>query len=215
MREKAVDIIKRYSLLAVALFILAFGISLSVRADLGTSPVASPQYVISRIVPFSMGQVTTASHILFILIQIALLRRDFRPIQLLQLAVAFVFGWFTDLTLWMTSAISPEGYVTRWLCTLAGIAVISLGVFLEVRAKTVTLAGEGVILAISKVFHKEFGKVKIGFDISQVAIAVVVSLVAFGEVRGVREGTVAAALLVGVCIRFISKLFPSKDSRDK
>ncbi|MCH4193479.1 MAG: DUF6198 family protein [Butyrivibrio sp.] len=197
---------KRYIALFIGFFIMALGVALSTRADLGTSPISCPPYVLSLVIPFTMGAITIAMHVVFILIQILLLRREYDPIQLLQLVAAFVFGFFTDLTLSMTAAVVLHSYFMQWVLCLISCVLVAIGVELEVRAGVVMLAGEGTMTAISKVFHLEFAKVKIAFDLSMVVIACVISFAALGQIKGVREGTVAAAVLVGLMVRVLDKI---------
>ena len=69
------------------------------------------------------------------------------------------------------------------------------------------LAGEGVVLAICKVLPKvKFGYMKVGFDVTLVVIACILSIVFTGRLQGVREGTIAAALLVGLIAKQLGKL---------
>ena len=166
------EYIRRYLILVIGLFIMAFGVALSTKAELGTSPVSCVPYVLSCALPYTMGTLTVAMHIVFIVIQILLLRKDYEPVQLLQLLVAFVFGYFTDFALQLTSGINAQNYIMQWVLCLLSCILIAFGVTLEVRAGVVMLAGEGTMTAISKVFHIEFGKVKIGFDVFQVVVLV-------------------------------------------
>lgn len=209
MQNKIIDTLKRYILLIIALFILALGVALSVKANLGTSPISCVPYVISLFVPLTMGQVTIIMHIVFILIQIILLRKDFELIQLLQLPVAFIFGYFTDFTIWLLSFVKPESYPTQWVCAILSFILIGLGVFLEVHANAIVLSGEGMMLAIAKTFNLEFSKVKIGVDVTQVTLGIIISFVALHGLFGIREGSIAAAILVGVFVKFFNFL---KDS---
>lgn len=86
------------------------------------------------------------------------------------------------------------------------ILLVAVGVSMEVKAGVVVLAGEGVVLAICKVFPVKFGNMKVGFDVTLVATACVLSLLFTGRLQGVREGTVAAALLVGQIAKRLGKL---------
>lgn len=201
------QLLKRYLFLFTGLFIMAFGVAISTKANLGISPVSCVPYIISLGVPFTMGEVTIMMHVLFIILQIILLKKDFKPIQFLQLGIAVVFGAFTDFNLWLVSflGIAPGNYFVQWIFCLLSFVIIGFGVNLEVKANVVMLAGEGLMLAISKVFHIEFGKVKVGFDCSQVILGVIISFCLFHSLQGIREGTIAAAIAVGCCVRFYSK----------
>lgn len=84
---------------------------------------------------------------------------------------------------------------------------MAVGVSLEVKAGVVVLAGEGVVLAVCKIFPVKFGFMKVGFDVTLVVIACILSLVFTGHLQGVREGTVAAALLVGMIAKQLGKFW--------
>lgn len=79
-----------------------------------------------------------------------------------------------------------------------------MGVYLEVKANVVPLAGEGVVLAVCQVFPIRFGNMKVIFDISLVVTACILSFVFLHSLEGVREGTVAAAVLVGQIVKLLN-----------
>ena len=198
-------IFKKLVVLVIGLFILAFGIALSSKSSIGVSPSASLSYVLSQIFPFSMGTFTMAVNVVFIIVQILLLRKDYKIINLLQLAVVFVFGYFTDLTLAIVEPIQIEAYWLKLLLSIVSCIVMALGVFLEVKAHLIVMASEGAISAISEKVHLDFGIVKIIIDWGFIVISCVISLLVFHKLNGVREGTVIAAFLVGYCTRFFNK----------
>ena len=207
LNKLSVYILKRYLLLLVGLSIMAFGVAFSIKASLGTSPISSVPYVVSLFTSLTVGTATITMHCVFILLQILILRKNYHPIQLMQLPVAFFFGYLTDFGVWAVRGIHCDTYWQQWLVCLAGILLVAVGVSLEVKAGVIVLAGEGVVLAICKVFPKvKFGYMKVGFDVTLVIIACILSLSFTGQLQGVREGTVAAALLVGMLAKQLGKL---------
>ncbi len=207
LNKLPIYILKRYLLLLIGLSIMAFGVAFSIKASLGTSPISSVPYVISLFTPLTVGTATISMHCVFILLQILILRKNYHPIQLMQLPVAFFFGYLTDFGVWAVQGITCNTYWQQWIVCIIGILLVGLGVSLEVKAGVVVLAGEGVVLAICKVLPKvKFGYMKVGFDVTLVAIACVLSIVFTGRLQGVREGTVAAALLVGLIAKQLGKL---------
>ncbi|MGI5884669.1 MAG: YczE/YyaS/YitT family protein [Candidatus Spyradocola sp.] len=205
MSKRISILIRRYVLLAVGLFIMAFGVAFSIKAGLGTSPISSLPYVLSLLTPMTVGVASIAMHCAMILIQILLLRRKYDPIQLIQLPVAFAFGYMTDFAVWAVAAVPVGGYLSQWVLCIVGILLVGLGVACEVTANVVTLAGEGTVLAVCKVFSFPFHKVKIGFDVSLVVISCILALVFLHQLAGVREGTIAAAICVGLVARLCNK----------
>ena len=72
-------------------------------------------------------------------------------------------------------------------------------------AKLVTTPGEGVVLAICKVFSVKFGNIKIAFDVVLVLISITTVMLFVGHLEGVREGTIAGAIFVGFTAKQLSK----------
>lgn len=213
MQTKAVNLVKRYLMLCMGLAVMAFGVAFSIKAGLGTSPISSLPYVLSRLISFTVGTTTIMLHVTLILLQILLLRKRYELIQLMQLPVALVFGSLTDFAVWALDGVSAGSYLEQWLLCAVGILLVGIGVSMEVTANVVTLAGEGMVLAVCKVFPVKFGNAKIGFDVTLVVIASVLSLVFLHTLEGVREGTVAAAILVGMTARQVNK--PMKRLADR
>ena len=206
MEKTHIYIIRRYLLLLAGLAIMAFGVAFSIKASLGTSPISSVPYVVSLFAPLTVGTASIIMHCVFILLQILILRKKYHPIQLMQLPVAFFFGYLTDFGVWAVQGITCDHYLQQWMVCLIGIFLVAVGVSLEVKAGVVVLAGEGVVLAICKVLPVKFGYMKVGFDVTLVAIACVLSFAFTGRLQGVREGTVAAALLVGLIAKQLGKM---------
>lgn len=206
MKTVPKHMLRRCLLLVVGLVIMAFGVAFSIKAGLGTSPISSLPYVLSLLpLGLTVGTATIAMHVTLILLQILLLRRRYDPFQLAQLPVALVFGSLTDFSVWALQGINVSAYPARWVLCIIGILLVGVGVSFEVTANVVTLAGEGMVLAVCKVFPVPFGNAKIGFDVTLVVIASVLSLLFLGGLYGVREGTVAAAFCVGLVARQVNR----------
>lgn len=198
--------IRKYILMTMGLIIMAFGIAMSIKAGLGTSPISSMPYVISEFAPLTVGNITIIMHILFILLQIIILRKRYKAVQLLQLPVAIAFGYITDFAVFILGNVSCYNYAQQWFLCAMGILLVGIGVSFEVNAGVVTLAGEGLILAICQVLPIKFSDLKVIFDVTLVILSCAVSLCFTGKVVGVREGTVAAAVFVGITAKQMNKL---------
>lgn len=206
MNQEMKYVLRRYLILMIGLAVMAVGVAFSIKADLGTSPVSSVPYVISLFTPLTVGTVTILMHGVFILMQILILRKDYHLIQLMQLPAAFFFGYLTDFGVWALRGIRYGSYWQQWIFCVIGILLLGVGVFLEVKAGVVVLAGEGLVLAICEVLPVKFGNMKVAFDVALVVTACVLGLVFTGQIQGMREGTVAAAILVGQIAKRLGKL---------
>ncbi|MCD8011540.1 MAG: DUF6198 family protein [Lachnospiraceae bacterium] len=193
--------VRRALFLLVGLLIMAYGVALSIKAGLGTSPISSVPYVLSEITPLTVGNITILMHCAFILLQILLLRRRYQLLQLLQLPVAFIFGYMTDFAVWTLNPLVCSNYAVKWIFCLIGIVLVAVGVSFEVVADLVTLAGEGLVLALCQVTPVKFSTMKVTVDTTLVIIACILSFLFLHGLYGVREGTIAAAFLVGMISR--------------
>ena len=197
--------LKRYLIFLVGLFVNSLGVSLITKANLGTSPISSIPYVLSLNFPFTLGNFTIFFSIFLIVLQLIILRKNFKLEHILQIPVSIIFGYFIDLTMILFSWVNPEAYVMKIVYLLIGCLILGVGVYMEVLADVVMLPGESFVRAIVLTWKTNFGTTKICFDVSMAVIAAVLSFVFAGRLDGVREGTVIAALLVGFIARLIGK----------
>ena len=197
--------LKRYLIFLVGLFVNSLGVSLITKANLGTSPISSIPYVLSLNFPFTLGNFTIFFSIFLIVLQLIILRKNFKLEHILQIPVSIIFGYFIDLTMILFSWVNPEAYIMKIVYLLIGCLILGVGVYMEVLADVVMLPGESFVRAIVLTWKTNFGTTKICFDVSMSVIAAVLSFIFAGRLAGIREGTVIAALLVGFIARLIGK----------
>lgn len=188
-------------ILILGLFIMSLGIAVSAKAGLGTTPISCLPYVLSLGFPLTFGTFTFIINCIFVLLQYIILRDKFEPCQLLQIPLIFVFSVFIDFSMFLLSGLEISGYYLQWLFCLLSCAIVGLGVALLLKGNLLMMAGDALVRAVSQVTDIEFGYVKVVFDTSMVVIAAAVSLILFSGLDGVREGTIAAAILVGLTVR--------------
>ena len=204
----------RFVVYLIGLFIMTLGVSMSVKSNLGVSPVSSIPYTITCITGLEMGKATILFHIVLVILQIAILRKDFQAKNLLQIIVGIVFGYFTTFSNYLFSFLpTPENLLIRLAMMLCSTVVIAFGIFLYLPADIIPLAGEGAMKAISDKTQVLFSKVKVCFDISMVAIFLCACLLILHRLGSVGEGTVVAAVLVGSILGVINKLFGEQRDR--
>lgn len=199
---------KRYVLFVISLFISALGVAFTKHGELGVSPISSVANVMSiKLDFFSLGIWLIIWNCVLILGQILILRKKFKPIQLLQIPLSFLFGYFTDFGLWLVGFIPAESYIMRLVMVFIGIVILGFGVSLSVSANVIMNSGEAFVKAISDTTNKNFGNVKIAFDLSCVVLALILSLLFFDfTIVGTREGTIISALCTGLVVKLFRKL---------
>jgi len=201
---------KRICLLLLGVATIALGVAVSIKANLGTSPVSSLPYNLFLVSGLSVGTSSVVVHIFFIVLQLIILKKEFTIYNLLQLPLGIFFGTFIDLGGKLVANINCSNYLEQFGLCLIGVILVALGVTLEVEANMIMLAVEGFASAVSKKSGKKFGDIKTITDVALVASACIIGLVFLHQIAGVREGTVIAAVGVGQLSKVFRKLLFSK-----
>ncbi len=202
------ELFKRYTLFIISLFFSALGVAFTKRGELGVSPISSVANVLSYKFTFlSMGNWLIVWNCILIIGQIVILRRKFQPIQLLQVPLSFLFGYFTDFGMFLASFVPASLYIVRILLVIIGVIILGFGISLSVIANVIMNAGEAFVKAVSDTLHKSFGNVKIVFDVSCVVFSIILSLLFFDfTIVGTREGTLIAAFGTGIAVKAFSRI---------
>ena len=198
----------------IGLFIMTAGIAISVKSDLGVSPVSSIPYTLTRCWGIEMGKATILFHCILVLLQILIRRKNFKLKSLLQIPVGIVFGYFTTFCNYlMTFVPTPNHIVIRICMVLISIVLVAIGIFFYLPANIMPLAGEGVMQAVSDATKIAFPKVKVSFDITMVVISLITCLLVLHNLGSVGIGTILAAILVGVVLGQIMRLWALNKKR--
>jgi uncharacterized protein len=208
--------LRRVILCLLGNFVLAFGVAMAVKADLGITPVNSIAFVLSRVLPKDLGILTDHGFLTgviyasYVLLQFILLRSEFGINNLLQAGAAVMFGWFVFLCNHLLAFQVPDIYPVRLLFLLSGVIIIGLGIMLYLRAAILPQPAEGLILAIQKKTGWKLHNIKVAFDSSVVVIAAIISFVTVKKIIGIREGTLISMIGIGKCLGFFTKYLGGK-----
>jgi uncharacterized membrane protein YczE len=141
----------------------------------------------------------------YILLQIILLRRNFKIINLTQIIFSTIFGYFVEFTKWLIGDFSIPTYFGKLLMMGISIIFIATGVMLYVEMQLVPMPMEGLTLALAELTGISFPNVKVAVDCIVVTISLLLSLFVLHGITGIREGTVITAMVTGKVIAAIRK----------
>lgn len=208
-KRSAPELIKRYSLFLVGLFIASMGVAFSTKAGLGTSPVASVPYSVSLVNKLlSFGGWLNLLSLIQIITQVILLKGKVNYIEIgVQTVLAFVYGYLTNFSVWLIRGITVNEYPAKFGIMLLGCTILAFGIWIQLKGAVAMLPGEAMNRAISKVSGFKYENVKIFFDILYIAVSAAICLIFIGKLEGVREGSIIAAVLVGSIIKLYNKIF--------
>lgn len=200
------ETIKRFLFMIVGLIVTALGLAVCVRADLGISPITTLAYALNKAFPaLTLGTYVFFQHIVFFILTVALLRKDFKPFQLLQLPCSFLFGYFVDFWELLLRELKCDSYISRVVLLLIGCAVVALGFSMSYTSRVALEANTAFLNALSHCTGKPYSTLKTLTNVLIVIMAAVVGLFFLHAIVGIREGTVVAALIVGPIAGFFNK----------
>ena len=107
-----------------------------------------------------------------------------------------------------------QSYLMQLMMVVIGFVLLGFGVALAVIANVVMNAGDGFVRVLARRLDRNYGNVKIAFDVVNVLLSAVLSVLLFGgAITGVREGTLLAALCTGLVVKFFTRRL--KDPLDR
>ena len=203
------QVIKNYALFLIGLFIASMGVALSAKAGLGTSPVASVPYSVSLVNHIlTFGWWLNMWSVLQIAVQIALLRKKCKPVEIIiQTVLAFVYGYLTDFSCKLISGLQANSYIMQFALMILSCFVLGFGIWIQFKGGVAMLPGEAMNRAISEVTGKKYENIKIFFDVLYIVVAAAICFIFIGKLEGVREGSIIAAVLIGNIIKLYNSLY--------
>lgn len=202
--------ILRYLTFITGLYFLSLGVVFIVASSLGTTPISSVNYVVTLHTPITLGTATFLINVLLIAGQFWLIRsghgsRKDRIEILLQIPFSLIFGIFIDLNMALVGSTEPTSYPVALAMLGVGCLSQAVGVVLELKPNVAIMSAEGFVKYAARRYNKDFGRLKVIFDVVLVSSALLLGIACSGHIEGIREGTVIAALSTGFIVSFLSR----------
>lgn len=190
------------------LFLITLGVGLSIKSNLGSTPVSSIPYTLNVIWGIEIGVATVIFHTILVITELILLRRAFKPKHFLQVPVGILFGFFTTISVNLVNLLpDTSNIILIATMVLVSTFLVALGLFFYVPTNIVPLSVEGITQAIAIVSNQPFTKVKVCFDVSVVVLSFVLCFIFTGVIGGsVGIGTIFSAIFVGITLKYINKV---------
>ena len=205
----------RYGISTLGLVIVALGVALSIKSNLGIAPPSCPPTIFGLRWPvLSVGTYIWMFNALFIICQALILRSRFRAEDLLQIPAILIFGYLCDAGIWALNALEAPAtnYLVQLMLCFAAVVVTAVGIRIEVLGKGWMLSGDKLLNVIEGETHWRFSTMKIVFDILQVALTAILAWIWFstpsgnGETMVIREGTLILMVATGLCMKVTDPL---------
>ena len=209
------DVLRRYGISTLGLIVVALGVGVSIKSNLGIAPLSCIPTILSlKFTELSIGTFTILFNLLFVLLQMIILGKNFKWEMLLQIVPIFIFGYLVDGAVWLFDALNAPAtnYVIQILLCLGAVILTAVGIDLEIVGEGWMLPADSTLNVSMQRTGAKFSTIKVIMDVTLVAITVVLALVFFGLFTGngetvvIREGTVIQAILTGLCMKVTGPL---------
>lgn len=196
----------------VGMFILALGLTLNTKANLGVSPIISVPYSISQITGLNFGNLTFVVYAIFVIVQIIIhirLKNHKRiASDILQLPLSLIFTRL--LNIFTVHIPTSQNLGIRFIILTFAIICTGIGAAMSLSMQIVPNPGDGIVQALAERFDKSVGITKNLFDCLNLSITLCISLFIAHQIVGVGIGTVIAVVGVGRVIALFNHIFESK-----
>lgn len=207
-QSKKNDLVIRFALLALGILFVSIGTTLTMKANLGQTPVSAFAKNIEYLSSIKSGTILAAVNYVCFFIQIILLKKEFKIIQVFQLVLTTIFGVMVNFFLYdlaITANIGSDTYILKLTILIAGLLLTTFGVGTMIKANLIFLPFEGFCNAVVYKVGKPFSTVRPIIDAVIVLISVVLIIVFNIPNTSVREGTIICTLLFGKLVGFFTK----------
>ena len=114
---------------------MTFGVTISVKSGLGVTPISSVPYTATVVLGVDLGISTMIFSIVMVLLQILVLRKQYKLRDLLQLPIGIAFGACLTASGHLLDVFpDPQIFAVRLLLVLISTVFIAFGVFLYVSS---------------------------------------------------------------------------------
>lgn len=201
--------------------ILSLATAMLAAADFGLSVIVSPAYLVSvktGLLTFGQAEYVVQG-ILFVLFCIIM-----RKIKLLYFGAflsGIIYGFILDLWRTWIPHLNPDIYPTGTLPIQLRIVYFVVGFFINILGVTLYFKNryypqvyEFFVKGVSEKYHIELSKFKLTFDLTFLALSLVLTLVMFHKIVAIGVGTLIMACcngpLIGAYSRWFDKHFELK-----
>lgn len=190
----------------LGVIVLALGIVLNTKTQLGVSPIISIPNNIAVIGHWNLGVVTFIFYTFCVGMEFLLAFRKCSLFTLLQIPMSLVTSWFINLFNQVLN-FDTSTYTARFLVLAAAIVITGIGAATMVNMQMVPNPADALASVIGQKVHRDMGFGKNVFDVSCFILSCIIGLIFVHKVVGIGVGTVIAVILTGRVIALYNCLF--------
>lgn len=198
--------IKKSIILVIMISLVGAGAALALKAAVGVGSRDALAATVAGIVGIEVGTMGMGLNFVYIFIQIILLKKGFKKIQLLQFPFSILLGAIINVMLYdVFSMFTFNSYFIRIVALLLGNTICAFALAVLMVMNLITVPLEGACMAVSKKFNKKFHVIRQLFDVGAIVLIFILAFV-FNQPLAAREGTIIGVLTFGPSMGIFMKL---------
>lgn len=203
----------------LGIIMVALGVAICGKADLGVSMIAAPAFIVNEYVEgfFPQSSVGMMEYIIqgIMLIILCIIVRRLTWKYLMSFLVAVIYGYTLDFFLLVLKGISADTLFSQWVMLLIGDAVTAFGVACFFRTYLPLQVYELFVAELSSCKKLDIIKTKRIFDISLLVVSVAMALLLFKDPQNISltksfhslgPGTIVTTVINSILIKYSGKL---------
>ncbi|MBP3335236.1 MAG: hypothetical protein J6L61_03695 [Ruminiclostridium sp.] len=192
-----------------AVIINSFGMVLMLYSGAGISAISSVPFAFSEVLPvLSLGTWTYIFQGLLVL-SLMIMRKRFVPSYLFSFVVGFVFGKLLDVhELWIN--LLPDNIPMRIVYFILSYIILCFGIAISNRCLLPITPTDLFPRELADITKVSYSKIKIGFDVSCLAVTASLTFFCLGHLEGLGIGTIVAAFTMGKGVSIAGDLIDRK-----
>ena len=188
----------------------AFGISLSIKANVGVSSFNSLNLALSNALSIKVGTITMIINTIFLLIYMYMTKFSYKSKYVLQLVSLVLFGSFINFfTYYILKDLVLTDYLWRIVLIVIGTIVSGLSVGMIISYGQITFPLESLCMEYSSRSRFSFARLRYSFDVFSICSSIIISVL-FSLDFYVREGTIISLFLFTGSINLSKNIYAKK-----
>lgn len=198
--------IKRVILCLIAIIIVSFGAAVTLKAAIGVGAWDALAQSGSEATGIKVGTIGMVLNFICVLIELIILKRDFKINHLIQILICFIIGYSVNFFYYdVLENIELSSYYMGVILLVLGYVINGFAVGIVMLLDVVTFPLEGACMAVSGKTKFQFHKIRQGLDIIFIIITIIITFI-FNVPLAIREGTIIGMLIFGPVMGFFMKL---------
>lgn len=192
----------------VGVLTLALGSVLVQKTGLGIAPIEALAFNINQLTGIGVGTLFSAIGVLFVMIQMIILHKEFKMRDIIQLVFMFIYGFFVDMILLLLFPNDFQSTMSmKWIIFAIGQSISFIGIGLFVASNVIIAPLESLVLTVSKKMKLEFKYARWIVEALIVIVALMLYIIGDLQMSNIGLGTVLILVFSGPVIQYAIESF--------